>query len=150
METKTYTQTGIFSIVILVPLFIISLVYLYVGIENNTNLIPEIIMTVIMFMCLITFYRITISVTPSAVSFKMGVGIISKKYDISTIESCTALSNSLLNGIGVRVLSNGWLYNVSGTKAIELKFKNKKSIVRLGTDQPLVVCKSIEEYISGS
>lgn len=43
------------------------------------------------------------------------------------------------------MLPNGWLYNVTGLKAIELQFNNKKSVVRIGTNQS----EEISEIIQG-
>jgi hypothetical protein len=74
--------------------------------------------------------------------------LIKKKYSLDEIKSCKPVKNSPLTGFGIRMISNGWLYNVSGLGAIELAFKNKKSIVRIGTDNPEIVSKTINEYIS--
>jgi hypothetical protein len=64
---------------------------------------------------------------------------------IADIQSCKAVRNNPLSGIGIRMIPGGWLYNVSGLKAIELTFKNKKSKVRIGTDKP----GEIAELLSG-
>ena len=45
------------------------------------------------------------------------------------------------------MIPNGWLYNVTGLEAVELKFKNRKSVVRIGTDKPVEVSRSINELI---
>ena len=47
------------------------------------------------------------------------------------------------------MLTNGWLYNVSGLQAIELTFKNRKSVVRIGTDKPEEVALEINKLIEG-
>ena len=82
-------------------------------------------------------------------SFKLGIGLISKSYNISNLKSCKPVTNSPLNGIGIRMLPNGWLYNVTGLKAIELQFKNKKSIVRIGTNRPEEICELVQSVIGG-
>jgi hypothetical protein len=43
------------------------------------------------------------------------------------------------------MLRNGWIYNVSGLKAIELQFYNKSSVVRIGTNRP----EEISEIVNG-
>ena len=45
------------------------------------------------------------------------------------------------------MLLNGWLYNVSGLKAIELRFKHKPSVVRIGTDNPHEISQLIQSLI---
>ena len=137
MESKKFTQFGTFSVVILGPLFLVTLVLAIVLRP------PEIMMRVVlgfvsltMGICLLIFYKITIIVDDTHLSFKLGAGLVSKKYPLSSIKECKAVKNNPLYGIGIRLLSNGWLYNVSGLEAIELTFKNKSSRIRIGTDKP--------------
>ena len=42
------------------------------------------------------------------------------------------------------MLPNGWLYNVSGLKSIELSFKDRFSTIRIGTNRP----DEISDYIT--
>jgi hypothetical protein len=80
----------------------------------------------------------------------MGIGLVSRKYRIEEIKSCKAVKNPILAGVGIRLISNGWLYNVSGSYAVELAFKNRKSIVRIGTDQPEKVAEEINRLINSN
>jgi hypothetical protein len=77
----------------------------------------------------------------------MGIGLMRKKYKVADLKSFTPVSNSMISGIGIRILSNGWLYNVSGFQAVELQFTNKDSVVRIGTDKAEVVSSAIQEVI---
>jgi len=45
------------------------------------------------------------------------------------------------------MLPNGWLYNVSGLGAVELAFKNRNSIVRIGTNNPELVSQTVNGLI---
>jgi hypothetical protein len=88
-----------------------------------------------MAICLLIFYKLTIYLNDTSISFKLGIGLITRKYLIADIQSCKAVRNDPLSGIGIRMIPGGWLYNVSGLNAIELTFKNQKSKVRIGTDK---------------
>jgi hypothetical protein len=79
----------------------------------------------------------------------MGIGLVSKRYSLKEIESARPVKNNLMYGIGIRFIPEGWLYNVSGTKAVELKFKNKSRVVRIGTNKPEEVARRIEEALKG-
>ena len=148
MSTKTFTQIGTFSILILVPTTLLfTALFVSEFLNGQSNLIFEGSMLSIFLICALTFYRIKITVTEKYVSFKMGIGLMRKKYAVAEIESCEPVSNSMASGIGIRMLSNGWLYNVSGFRAVELKFKTKKSVVRIGTDRELDVSAAIQEVI---
>lgn len=148
MQTKTFTQIGTFSILVLVPttlMFTALLVSNYLN--GESNLIFEGSMLFIFLISALTFYRIKITVSEKYVSFKMGIGIMRKKYAIADLKSCIPVSNSMVSGIGIRMLSNGWLYNVSGFRAVELQFKTKDSVIRIGTDKELEVSAAIQEVI---
>ncbi len=95
--------------------------------------------------CLLTFYKLTIIVDDTTVSFKLGIGVFGKSYKITDIESCKPVVYSFLNGWGIHKISGGWLYNVSGFRAIELTFKDTDKIVRIGTNKG----EEITELICG-
>ena len=100
-----------------------------------------------MAICLLIFYKLTIYLNDSSISFKLGIGLITRKYMITDIQSCKAVRNDPLSGIGIRMIPGGWLYNVSGLNAIELTFKNKKSKVRIGTDKPDEIAEILSRMI---
>ena len=142
MGTKKFTQFGTFTVVIFLPLFL-----LYTGLfkslfSNSPDL--HIFLALTFLICLLNFYKLTIIVDNVKVSFRLGIGLIRKSYKIENISSCKPVTNSIIYGIGIRRLENGWLYNVSGLKAIELSFKDRFSTVRIGTDRP----DEISDYIT--
>jgi hypothetical protein len=155
MDKKTYTQFGKFSVIVLLPIFIFCLVVLLVnGFNDPAMSITLSFVALTFFICLLIFYKLTISINDTHLSFKLGIGLVSRKYPLTDIKTCKPVRNSLFYGVGIRLLPDGWLYNVSGCYAIELTFKNRKSRVRIGTDQPeeiaSVINKMIEEDKTGS
>lgn len=150
MLNKTYTQFGNFSVIILIPVFIFGVIMLAkYGFEDVGAGITILIVVLTILICLLIFYKLTISVSDTYVSFRMGIGLVSRKYLISDIKSCMPVKNNIFTGIGIRMLTNGWLYNVSGLQAIELTFKNRKTVVRIGTDKPEEVAMEINKLIEG-
>jgi hypothetical protein len=105
------------------------------GFDEPALAIVLIFVIITFIICLLAFYRLTITVSDSRVGFSMGTGLIKKYYPLEEIESCRPVSNPPFYGIGIHWTPDGWLYNVSGRKAIELTFKNRKKI-RIGTDRP--------------
>ncbi|MFT6167813.1 MAG: hypothetical protein ACJASF_002520, partial [Vicingaceae bacterium] len=88
MKTKSFNQVGTFSILVLVPttiLFLILLVNSYTF--GESNLVSEGTVFGIFFICALTFYRIKISVSEKYVSFKMGIGLMRKKYKVADLKS---------------------------------------------------------------
>ena len=135
---------------ILIPLFILLSVLSVQHIGANTgDFYIYNILEFTFLLCLLTFYKLTIIVDSEYVSFKLGLGLISKKYKISNLKVCKPVTNSVFNGIGIRMMPNGWLYNVSGLKAIELQFINKDSVIRIGTNNPEEISQLIQSRIGG-
>jgi len=99
----------------------------------------------IFMVCLLNFYKLTIIIDNTTVSFKLGIGIFGKSYKIADIKSCEPVVDSFLNGWGIHKIPGGWLYNVSGFRAIELTFKDTDKVVRIGTNKG----DEITEVISG-
>jgi hypothetical protein len=93
------------------------------------------------------FYNLTIVVSRETVAFSFGTGLIRRSYKIDDIESCSPVNNKWWHGWGIHFAGNTTIYNVSGMKAIELKFKGKKRTVRIGTDEPEKLSQYINELI---
>jgi hypothetical protein len=108
------------------------------------TLITFSIITLILFLSLVFFYKIDIEIDKVHIAFKMGIGIFGKSYNISEIESCNPVKNSFFYGWGIHKIPNGWIYNVSGFDSIELSFKNTCKKIRIGTNKP----DEITDYIT--
>lgn len=149
METKIYKQFGTFSVIILLPFMLIFIgLLIKSGFSKDPVTIIQLFVIVTCLICLLIFYQLTIKIDADSISFSLGIGLVGKTYKFSEIKSCRAVENSALNGIGIRMISNGWLYNVSGLKAIELQFKNRKSVIRIGTDKPEEIADLIKASIN--
>ena len=148
METKSFTQHGILMYFIFIPLIITNL-YLFLEASANPGGQTKYyaILSLLFLLCLACFNKITITITKTTLSFSMGVGLIKKTYPMSDIQSCTPIKNNIINGWGIRRILGGWLYNVSGFQAIELRFKNENKIIRIGTDKPNEVVAEVKKFI---
>ena len=148
METKKFTQFGTFSVIVMLPIFIFSLIMLFMkGLDNFVMGAIFGVLALSLLICLLIFYKITIYINETYISFKLGIGLVSKKYLIADIKSCKPVKNEPLFGIGIKIIPNGMLYNVSGLQAIELTFKNRKSKIRIGTNQPEEIASIINKMI---
>ena len=148
MESKKYIQFGTFSVITLGSALIVCLTLMVIiGFYDFAPIGIMGFVVLILLICLLIFYKLTITIDDTYIRFSLGTGIISKKYLISDIQSCKSVSNNPLYGIGIRKIPKGWLYNVTGLNAIEIKFKNSKSIVRIGTNHPNEIVKVISKMI---
>jgi len=144
MESKQFTQFGTFTVIIMSALLIVFAGLLIKhGFSADQETFLYTFLIVISLICLLTFYKLTIIVDNATVSFKLGFGIFSKSYNISEIASCKPVKNLWIYGVGIHKIPNGWLYNASGLKAIELRFRNTDKIIRIGTNKPDEIVKVI-------
>jgi hypothetical protein len=98
--------------------------------------------------CLVLFAALTVKVDSRDVSLRFGIGVIRKKFPVSGIESAGIVRNPWYYGWGIRKTPDGWLYNVSGVSAVELRMIGGEKY-RIGTNDPSGLLDAIEAVISG-
>ena len=97
---------------------------------------------VILLATAVVFAQLNVRVGNGEVSWRFGLGMLEHRIPISDIVSATVVTNPILAGYGVRWLPSGWLYNVSGTKAVELVMRDGRR-VRIGSDEPEALAQAI-------
>lgn len=102
------------------------------------------IVLIILVICLFLFSTLTISINNDILKISFGIGLIRKEFLLKDIESCRIVKNPWYYGWGIRLTPYGWLYNVSGFYAVEIKLKTGKRY-RIGTDAPY----ELEKVING-
>lgn len=151
MPVKKYTQNGILSMMLLLPLMVICVVLLFItGVDEPVTVIIFSFVLLTFIVSFLVFFKMTIIIDDTHLTFSMGIGLVRKSYPLSEIASCKPVTNSVLSGVGIHMTSSGWLYNVSGRYAIELTFKNSGRKIRIGTDKPDEVAEAVTKQINGS
>lgn len=92
-------------------------------------------------------YGMTTAVTEKEVSISFGFGLIRKRFDVGTIQDVREVTNPWFYGLGIRIIPNGWLYNMGGTKAVELSLKSGR-VARIGTRKSAELGKAIRETLA--
>lgn len=91
---------------------------------------------------------LTVSVGGDALSIRFGpVGLIRKSWPLHEIESVVPVTNPWYYGLGIHATPRGVLYNVSGSKGIEVRL-NSGTTFRIGTDEPEQLCDAILQACS--
>lgn len=148
METKSFTQRGTLFLWIFIPIIIFNCIRFYYHYQfGNTDLTQDGILMITLSVVLLMMYKITITISATSLGMSMGIGFIRKRYRLKDIKSITPVTNSLLTGWGIRYIPGGWLYNVSGRKAIEIRFHNSPKVIRIGTDKPEEVCEVVKTLL---
>jgi len=126
-----HTQTGYLLIIAfaIVPLF---LVYIMTVHGFSWIVFSSI---VIIGVCLVVFATLTVVIEEDVLRIRFGPGVIRKSFSLKDIESCHVVKNPWYYGWGIHRTAHGWLYNVSGSYAVEIKMKTGKKYL-IGTDVP--------------
>ena len=101
---------------------------------------------IILGVCLVLFATLTVVIEDDILEIRFGLGIIRKKFPLKDIESCQVVKNHWYYGWGIRLIPHGWLYNVSGSHAVEIQMKTGKKY-RFGTDVPNDLEKAIGQSL---
>lgn len=104
------------------------------------------ITTVVTSVISILLFNLTVKVKKDQISWYFGPKFWRKSLAISDVVECKVVKNSLFNGFGIRDIGTGWLYNVSGLLAVEIKLKSG-SVIRLGTNEPEYLKNAIDSAL---
>lgn len=114
------------------------------GTEDMTGLV---IFEVITAVVLLNFYGLKVQVGDKLTA-SFGIGLIRKRIQFADIQSVKSVTNPWYYGWGVRIIPNGLMFNVTGSKAVEISFNNTNRVFRIGTKNPEVLIKEIEQRLN--
>jgi hypothetical protein len=101
----------------------------------------------LLLLCLALFPTLTAIVEQGTLSCYFGVGVIHRSIAIADIESVSVVRNEGITGWGLRKLPDGWLWNVSGFRAVELRFRDGRRF-RIGSDEPEALCAALQQQMA--
>jgi len=84
---------------------------------------------------LLLFLKLTVSLDDSRVELRFGIGLLRKRIAFADIESYRGVRNHWYYGWGIKMIPGGWMWNIAGLSAVELRLRNGK-LFRIGTDEP--------------
>lgn len=143
MNTYKHTQIGYFLIVAL-GAALVMIGNLIVVTKFNLG---AILLLVFMALCLMIFATLTVEVDNQAITLRFGMGLIRKSFLLQDVRAYRAVKNPWYYAWGIHAIPGGWIFNVSGTEAIELQMKNGR-IYRIGTDDVRGLTGAVESYVN--
>ena len=90
------------------------------------------------------FSTLTVEMARGYLIARFGPGVVRKRFPLQEIASFRVVRNPWYYGWGIRLTPHGWLYNVSGCLAVELKTRSGKKY-RIGTDDPEGLASALRE-----
>jgi len=94
----------------------------------------------------IIFFRLRVEVSREHLRVRFGMGLVGRTFDVSEIVEARPVRNRWYYGWGVRLTPHGWLYNVSGLDAVEVRLRCGKKF-RIGTDEPEALTSALNRAI---
>lgn len=101
----------------------------------------------ILCLLLILMYRLQTEVSDTRIVVRFGLGLIRRSIPVDAIQSVEVVTNKWYYGWGIRMIPNGWLYNVSGMKGIELRLTSGR-VVRIGSAKPEELARAVAQASS--
>jgi len=99
--------------------------------------------------CLFFFHSLTVTVSREYIVLRFGIGLIWKRFSVIDVQEATIVRNRWYYGWGIRLTPHGWLFNVSGFNAVEIRLKNGRKY-RIGTDKPVELLSAIKAVTTNS
>jgi|SRR5690606_850586 len=96
----------------------------------------------------IIFSRLTLEVTDAVLRASFGAGWPRKEVPLEEIVSAVPVRNPWWYGWGIRWTPSGWLWNVAGLDAVEIRLRSGERF-RLGTDEPVALARAVEGARAG-
>jgi hypothetical protein len=94
----------------------------------------------------VNFFSLTVTVDRESLRVRFGVGLIRITFPLSDLVRARTVTNPWYAGWGIRTLSDGWLFNVSGLDAVEIETRAGRRH-RVGTDQPAALEAAVNRAI---
>ena len=145
MNTYRHTQFG--TVIVVTTVAIIPLAVLPVWLAGIVTAAWLILGSMVVVLAL--FASLTVEIDAEYLRIRFGIGLIRKRFPLDQIDTCRPVSNLWIYGWGIRLTPYGWLYNVSGLEAVELKMKSGKTC-RIGTDEPEVLTAALQKALDSS
>lgn len=92
----------------------------------------------------ICFHSLTIEVDDKDVRIFFGKGFLKRRWALADCVGARQVKTRLIDGWGIKLTPDGWLYSVSMPEAVLIRFRNGKA-VQLGSDEPEALLAALLE-----
>jgi len=137
-ETYRHTQIGW---VLLAALAAGAGVVVFATGKTGWNSAASVVMTMLIVVALL-FCTLTVMIHDGEIECRYGPGLIRKHIPLAAVRGARPVRTAWYQGWGIRLTSDGWLFNVSGLDAVEVELVDGKRI-RIGTDEPQALVAAI-------
>jgi hypothetical protein len=144
-----HRQIGWITVIGLLGSLVIVFTALGMSARSGSEITAAIIVVVLLF-ALVTFSTLTVRVTDRAVMWWFGFPAIGRRVGLGDIDSVAAIKTNLFDGWGIHLtLWHGWVWNVSGFNAVQIKLRSGTRFA-VGTPEPQAVIDAVARARAGN
>ena len=148
MTTYRHTQTGRFIIAVL-GIVVVATFWLASLVPPSPDRTIAFLGAVLLLLTLLTFWRLTVTVTEREIVVAFGYGWIKRRFPVRWIHGAEPVRNKWIYGWGIRMTPRGWMFNIAGLDAVELTFADGRKF-RVGTDDPEGLSAAVRRVMGGT
>ncbi len=138
MEIYRRTQHSPLWIAVVAAMILVVVVTAAVTASEGGDVVALIVAAfafVIVAIVVVAFSRLTVVVEEARIRLAFGFGWPAKTIELADVAAVAAVRNRWWYGYGIRKIPRGWMWNVWGLDAVEVRLRSGKTF-RIGTDQP--------------
>ncbi len=139
-----YKQTEV-NKVLLTLLFILSAIIIF----TSSHISSAVIALSINLVVAVLFYSMTVGVSGNKIYWYFGFGFLRKEVELSDTVQTSLYETKWYQGIGIRMLKDGWLYNASVGKALKLTLTCLSWVQRLERSSERVKLHQLTKHSRG-
>lgn len=115
--------------------------------NNPLPFVPFLLLTGLFIIICSLFYKLKIEVDESTLRLTYGIGLIRIKFKIDELKYIEIIKTPWYYGLGIRITPKGMLYNIQGSKAVNIKYirNGRNKSVMIGTPEPEQLKKALED-----
>ncbi|MGQ0615074.1 MAG: hypothetical protein ACT4PV_15175 [Planctomycetaceae bacterium] len=98
----------------------------------------------ILLLTALLFGSLTVEVDAERVRIRFGPGLVRASWALAEVEDAQVVRNRWWHGWGIHRFASGWVFNVSGFDAVELRLRGGRR-VRIGSDRPAELRAAVRE-----
>lgn len=145
MELYRHTQRGGIWVTMIWVICALMIGWVMFSKEVKKEEIPLFLSLGVVFIGIgICFKSLTVKVNLDEVAVWFGLGWIKRRIPLKEVVSARTVRNPWWYGWGIRSIPGGWMFNINGLDAVELRLISGK-IFRIGTDEPLRLMEALHQ-----
>ena len=105
--------------------------------------------TSLLVLIVLLFYKLTVETVKNTIRLSYGIGLIRITLKIDELISSKVVKTPWYYGLGIRITPKGMLYNIQGTRAVQLEYMHNGELktVLVGSPEPEELIRNLQSQL---